>query len=152
MDKNEERGADVHFPPPLVFLIAIAVGYLVQRFVHRLGVGSSTSVRVFGAALILAGIALMAAAGRLFRKTGQDPVPWKPSPTMIAEGPYRVTRNPMYLAMTLGQIGIGFAANNLWMVLLAPVALGCVHFIAVLPEERYLSGRFEADYQAYRSR
>jgi protein-S-isoprenylcysteine O-methyltransferase Ste14 len=42
-------------------------------------------------------------------------------------------------------------ANDLWTVLLAPVALACVHFIAVLPEERYLSSRFGADYDRYRA-
>src|SRR3954469_19931667 len=135
---TEERGANVRFPPPLVFLIAIAIGYLVQRFAMPLQAGSSTSIRVFGAAVIIAGIALMGSALRLFKKTGQDPIPWKPSPSMIAQGPYRHTRNPMYVGMTLMAIGIGLAANNLWMAMFAVVALACIHFIAVLPEEAYL--------------
>jgi len=150
-NSSEERGADVRFPPPLVFLIAIAIGYLLHRFVMPLHAGSSTSIRVFGGAVIFAGLALMVSAARLFRMTGQDPVPWKPSPSLVAQGPYRYTRNPMYVGMTLIQIGIGLAANDLWIALLAVVALDCVHFIAVLPEETYLTSRFGSHYQNYRA-
>jgi protein-S-isoprenylcysteine O-methyltransferase Ste14 len=150
--KPEERGAEVHFPPPLVFLIAIVVGYLLQRLTVPLGVGSSTSMRTFGVAVAVAGVAVGGSAIALFRRTGQDPTPWKPSPSMIGQGAYRFSRNPMYIGMTLVQLGVGIVMNNLWIVLLALIALGVVHFIAVLPEERYLSGRFGVEYDKYRSR
>lgn len=88
-------------------------------------------------------------AHKLFKRTGQNPVPWTPSPELILEGPYRFTRNPMYLGLTLFQVGIGFAINNLWISLFAAPALLVVHFIAVLPEERYLTEKFGESYKAY---
>jgi protein-S-isoprenylcysteine O-methyltransferase Ste14 len=65
------------------------------------------------------------------------------------EGPYRFTRNPMYAGVTLFQLGLGLALNNVWIALFAPLSLLTVHFIAVLPEEKYLTEKFGANYKAY---
>jgi protein-S-isoprenylcysteine O-methyltransferase Ste14 len=94
----------------------------------------------------------MIAAVMEFRRTGQDPKPWKPSPELVLQGPYLLTRNPMYVGFTIVQFGLGVALGNLWISLLAPVALLVVHFIAVLPEERYLDEKFEDAYREYRRR
>jgi protein-S-isoprenylcysteine O-methyltransferase Ste14 len=150
--QSRESGARVRFPPPFVFLAASGVGVGLQRFVAPLRLGLETSLRgALGGVIVCAGVALIAWAVGLFRRTGQDPAPWKPSPSMIANGPYRFTRNPMYVGMTLVQLGVGVAVNDLWIALLAPVALLGVHFIAVLPEEAYLSERFGGDYETYRA-
>jgi protein-S-isoprenylcysteine O-methyltransferase Ste14 len=97
----------------------------------------------------LGGIWLIADAWKLFRRTGQDPAPWKPSPELVFSGSYRYTRNPMYLGLTSIQVGVGMVLNNLWVSLLAGLALLTVHFIAVLPEESYLSEKFGESYRAY---
>src|ERR1043165_1148092 len=95
---DSERGADVHFPPPLVFLIAIGVGTAMHWFVYRLQFNAKAGMlQLIGLGIVTLGIALMAWAVNLFRKTGQEPEPWKPSPVMISNGPYRFTRNPMYI-------------------------------------------------------
>jgi protein-S-isoprenylcysteine O-methyltransferase Ste14 len=85
-----------------------------------------------------------------FRRTGQDPAPWKPSPSLILDGPYRFSRNPIYTGMTLVQLGVGISAGNGWIVLLAPLALLIVHVTAVLPEEAYLGERFGESYLRYK--
>jgi protein-S-isoprenylcysteine O-methyltransferase Ste14 len=95
------------------------------------------------------GLALMVAAVIEFRRTGQDPKPWKPTPELILRGPYRFTRNPMYVGLTLTQLGLGLALGHLWIALLAPCSLAVVHFMAVLPEERYLSDKFGNGYREY---
>ena len=148
-----ERGADVRFPPPVVFLTAIGVGIALHWLVYPLRLGwSKTAYTITGLLFWAASVALMGWASRLFRQTGQDPVPWKPSPSMISSGPYRFTRNPMYLGMTLFQIGLGVGVNKLWIAVLAPIALAVVHFIAVVPEEKYLESKFREEYQAYLAR
>jgi len=55
----------------------------------------------------------------------------------------------MYLGLTLFQVGLGLALGNLWISLFAAPALLVVHFIAVLPEERYLTAKFGEDYKTY---
>jgi protein-S-isoprenylcysteine O-methyltransferase Ste14 len=105
---------------------------------------------VAGGVCVVGGLALIVWAGGLFRRSGQDPTPWKPSPSLVLQGPYRFTRNPMYVGMTAIQVGIGSCAGNLWILLLAPIGLLIVHLTAVVPEEAYLAERFGADYERFK--
>ena len=151
--QNKEGGARVRFPPPLVFLICVLLGVALQRTFRPLTILVGRPVRVAaGIVLIAAAICLMASALVLFRRTGQHPRPWKPTPELIPNGPYRFSRNPMYVAMTLFVLGLGIALNDLWVSLSAPVSLLAVHFIAVLPEERYLAEKFGESYRSYVAR
>jgi protein-S-isoprenylcysteine O-methyltransferase Ste14 len=149
----EEAGASVRFPPPLVFLFCtlagVALHYLVLPAPVPLVRVLST---VVGITIGLIAFAIVIPARVLFSRTGQNPIPWKPTPELIFRGPYRITRNPMYVGMTTFQVGLGVAVNNLWIVALALPALMIVHFIAVLPEERYLIEKFGEPYQAYLAR
>ena len=142
--------ARVRIPPPLVFLIWMGVGLLLGRLVEPLELPHGWIPRGCAAILILAGVGLGGWGAALFKRTGQNPVPWTPSPTLVTEGPYRFTRNPMYVGMTAVQIGMGLCASNVWIVGLAPAALLVVHFSAVSPEEKYLSERFGQDYERYK--
>ena len=94
-------------------------------------------------------LGFVASARILFMRTGQNPAPWKPTPELVLKGPYRFTRNPMYLGLTLFEVGLGLALNNLWISLFAAPALLAVHFIAVRPEETYLSKKFGESYKTY---
>jgi protein-S-isoprenylcysteine O-methyltransferase Ste14 len=94
-------GAKVRFPPPLVFLAAIVLGVIVQRKAVPLSLVFARGLRLAPAVLILAcGVGLVASARILFKRTGQNPIPWKPTPELILQGPYRFTRNPMYVGVT----------------------------------------------------
>ncbi len=151
--QNKEGGARVRVPPPLVFLMFSLLGVLLQRTARPLTIPLGRQLRVtVGVVIIGVGICLFIAALVWFRRTGQSPRPWKPSPEVILHGPYRFTRNPMYLAMTLFVFGLGIALNDLWVSLFAPVSLVAIHFIAVLPEERYLAEKFGESYLAYVAR
>jgi protein-S-isoprenylcysteine O-methyltransferase Ste14 len=148
-----ERGADVRFPPPLVFLAGVLIGAGLHQYVRAAPVPVSRTISVTaGGVLIVVAIALAAWARGLFVRTGQSVIPWTPTPEMIFGGPYRFTRNPMYVGMTLLEIGIGLVLNNLWVVALALPALLIIHFIAVRPEEAYLSQKFGDGYRGYLQR
>jgi protein-S-isoprenylcysteine O-methyltransferase Ste14 len=145
-----KRGAQVRFPPPLVFVGFVLSGIGLQYAVAPIPFPVDRWISFTAGLLIsLAGLSFIFMAHKLFKRTGQNPVPWTPSPELILEGPYRFTRNPMYLGLTLFQVGIGFAINNLWISLFAAPALLVVHFIAVLPEERYLTEKFGESYKTY---
>jgi len=150
MTVPNKDGAKVRFPPPLVFLGAIVLGVIVQHNAMPLSLVFARWLRLAAAVLILAcGVSLVASARILFKRTGQNPIPWKPTPELILQGPYRFTRNPMYVGVTLFVIGLGLAVNNLWISLFAAPALLVVHFIAVLPEERYLAAKFGESYRSF---
>jgi len=146
---SAERGASVRFPPPLVFVGFIVFGVILRYVVGALTPPAAGWTRLLGAGLLVAGVAVIMSARTLFVRTGQSPAPWKPSPELILRGPYRLTRNPMYLGLTCIQAGLGLVTGNAWISLLAPIALLIVHFIAVRPEEKYLTEKFGRSYREY---
>ncbi len=149
----EERGARVRIPPPLVFVAGIFLGVALHHWVLPAHVPGSRAISaVAGILLLVVGLGLVIWARVHFFRTGQNPMPWKPTPELIFGGPYLFTRNPMYVGVTIFQIGLGVALSNLWISLFALPALLVVHFIAVLPEERYLSEKFGESYTTYLTR
>jgi len=151
--QSKHGGANVRVPPPVIFLVGILAGALLNRFVHAFPVPTGETVRVVTAAGAgLAGLAVIFSAQVLFRRTGQDPRPWKPTPELVERGPYRCSRNPIYLAMVLVQCSVGLALDDFWIVILSLPALLGVHFTAVLPEERYLLASFGESYAGYMAR
>ncbi len=150
---STERGANVRFPPPLVFVIFAILGVVLHYYVMA---APWPFDRVFstvgGMLIILIAGGFIGSARTLFVRSGQHPAPWKPSPKLIVNGLYRFTRNPMYVGLTLVQIGLGVTVGNLWICVLALLSLLTVHFIAVLPEERYLTEKFGDSYTSYVTR
>ena len=88
----------------------------------------------------------------IMRRTGQTENPWKPTTEIVETGPFRITRNPMYLQMVLVCIGMFVLLSNFWILLLTPACAWALHRFAILPEERYLEEKFGQSYNAYRRR
>ena len=150
--ESKQGGARVRVPPPVIFVAAILAGAGL-RYVFALRISAPLEWRLVLGGLLIAGALLLGfSAIGWFRKTGQDPKPWMPSPELILRGPYKYSRNPMYLSMMVVTAGIGLAIGNGWVMLLAIVALLLVHTLAVLPEEAYLAAKFGAPYLAYKEK
>ncbi|HEU4828103.1 MAG TPA: isoprenylcysteine carboxylmethyltransferase family protein [Gemmatimonadales bacterium] len=155
MTSAPRDAARVRVLPPGVPLITILLGQVLQRFwpiapslelapLVRYGVGGSV---VLGAVL---GIGFRAV--RTMRRTGQDENPWKPTPSLIETGPYRFTRNPMYLQLVIICIGFAIILQNAWILLLTPLAALVLQELAIRPEEAYLERKFGETYLAYKRR
>ena len=146
-----EDHADVRILPPLLFLGSIVLGVLLQlTIVVRLEVESGLRVPI-GLALVALGVAPMAWAIRWMSRTKQDPDPRKPTPELIAGGPYRFSRNPIYVGMALIQAGIGVALGNLWILLLLIPTLVVLRRSVIEKEEAYLERKFGDSYARYRA-
>jgi protein-S-isoprenylcysteine O-methyltransferase Ste14 len=146
-------GARVRVPPPLTFLALLAAGVGLRFVVAPPPLPGGRGVQfAVGGALVVLALAIAGSAVGLFKRSGQDPAPWKPSPSLVVQGAYRFTRNPMYVGMTLLTVGIGVALDNLWIIIAAALALVVVHYTAVLPEEAYLAEKFGDDYRAYQKK
>jgi protein-S-isoprenylcysteine O-methyltransferase Ste14 len=109
----------------------------------------ATNYRVYlvcGIALMIVAPALALSALFTMRAAGTNADPAKPTLTIVRGGPFRFTRNPMYLALCLLQIALGFFLND-WITLLFVIPLFVVlHFGVVLREERYLTAKFGEPY------
>jgi protein-S-isoprenylcysteine O-methyltransferase Ste14 len=106
---------------------------------------------LFGVAVVLLAVGLFLSAARSFRAAG-TPVPGNlPTTTIVRTGPFRFSRNPIYLAFSLLQLGIALWMNSLWLVLTLLVAVAVMSLVVIPREERYLEARFPSEYSAYKA-
>lgn len=147
--------AGVIAPPPLLFLAFLALGLLLDWLLPgRLWPVDLSGYLRWGVGLvpILGGIALAVAAERSFRRVGTDVRPWRPSTALALAGPYRFTRNPMYLGLLLVLLGAALGSDGPWLLLqLVPLTL-CLHFGVVRREEAYLERKFGEPYRQLKVR
>lgn len=138
-------------PPPLLFITALAAGVLIDanvlRWRHMMHISQWA-----GVAVALMGLALIGVTLALFRRHRTRPEPWEPATALIAEGPYRLSRNPMYLGMAVAAAGIAlFFESIAALVLLAGVIVVMDRWV-IEREEAYLARRFGDEFAAYRKR
>jgi protein-S-isoprenylcysteine O-methyltransferase Ste14 len=155
-DKRWSRdGAAVRVFPPAVPLIAILAGSGLQ-YVWPINIGLVIPqlVRYWIGGVIFAGAVLLLGGWSvlIMRRSGQSENPWKPTTQIIERGPYRFTRNPMYLQMVIACVGVAIALANAWILLLAPVCAWALQVLAILPEEEYLERKFGDRYLTYKKR
>ena len=141
---NQSRDrAGVIAPPPLIFLIAFFLGWFSRRLLP-------IRTLVFPAVL-LAGLAVAVAGWAvvimLRSKTNVDP--YQPTTALVTGGPFAFTRNPIYLAMTIGFISASLWTGWLASLCVLPLALAILHAGVIRREERYLEAKFGEDYRAY---
>ncbi len=150
MSSENQDNAKVRLAPPLAFLATIVLGFALQRWVLALPLpGSTGQLRAATLLFAILGSALLATALGLFRRSGQDPKPWQPTPAIISTGIYKYTRNPMYVGMALTQAAFATFRANGWILAMVPLALALVYLTAVRHEEEYLSSKFGDAYSAY---
>ena len=149
----EERPdhADVIGPPPLLYTVALVIGAGLEWF-WPTAIGLGWLPLVLGAILILAGLAIALLGALALRRAGTAIPPNRPTTELVTDGPFRWSRNPLYLALTLIYAGVGLIADDLWiLVLLVPLLL-LLHWGVVVREERYLEAKFGEAYRRYKER
>jgi protein-S-isoprenylcysteine O-methyltransferase Ste14 len=148
----EDRPDIVAFPPLLALgavIAAVVLGWLLP--LHFLPPPAPVTV-LPGLLLIVAALALVLWGDRAFKRAGTNVNPRRPALHLVETGPYRFTRNPMYLGMVVFLFGLGLAASLDWALILTPVLWAALHFGVVLREEAYLSAKFGAPYVAFLGR
>jgi protein-S-isoprenylcysteine O-methyltransferase Ste14 len=143
------RGPDLPVLPPILLLgaliVAIGLDFLPLHFMAvPVGLNAQT---VLGAIIFLAGLGVGGAAVRLFRHKGTSPNPRQGTTLVVTEGPYRFTRNPMYLGFVLMLFGISLVFSLEWGVILTPFLWLALDRMIVVREEAYLTQHFGEDYQ-----
>ena len=135
--------------PPLIWLvnavISVLVGLLIRLPIMRYGF-----CLVCGIVFIILAPTLALTASRAMKAAGTNVHPSEPALTIVHGGPFRFTRNPMYLALCLLQLALGFFLND-WITLLFVIPLALIfHYGVVLREERYLTAKFGEPYLQYK--
>ncbi len=144
---NEQDNPGIRIPPPLIYLLPLLLGLILDRRVHihflPRGVG-----RIIGWPLIGGGVLLGGWFRQTMRKADAPVRTDKPVPRLTTEGPFRYSRNPAYLGLTMIYAGIAALRNALWVILLLPLVLFVIQREVIGHEERYLERTFGEDYLA----
>jgi protein-S-isoprenylcysteine O-methyltransferase Ste14 len=134
--------------PPIIYLVAIFAG-VALHFVRPIPLVHSRAIPL-GAGVALLAITLFLRSIRTFRLAG-TPVPGnRPTTTIVEVGPYRFSRNPIYLAFSLFQTGIALGVNDAWILITLLPAILVISFLVIPREERYLEARFGEQYARYK--
>ncbi len=136
--------------PPLVYLASLVTGVALQ-FAKPLPFLPPTLNVTLGASLVGVAIALFLYSVTKFRAAG-TPVPArKPTTVIVRTGPYRFSRNPIYLGFSVFQLGIALWVNSLWLLATLVGAVVLIHFVVIRREELYLEHRFGTEYLDYKA-
>jgi len=142
---NDDNPGIIAFPP-LIWLVGAVISALVHFFLIRVPIMSYGTCLVCGIALVILAPTLALSALVSMKTAGTNVDPAKPALTIVRGGPFRFTRNPMYLALCLLQIALGFFLND-WITLLFVIPLALIlHYGVILREERYLTAKFGEPY------
>ena len=151
MNQNASTGLSRIPWPPLVLLNAIGLSWAMGRLVPLWSHGSA-SLRVVGWAVFTVGLALDIAAVLELRRHRANVLPTRAATTLVMTGPYRFSRNPIYLGNCIILIGLGFAGDNAWYWTVAGFAAWSVERLAIRPEERHLAQKFGDEWVCYRAK
>ncbi len=151
MADDGRNNAGVVAPPPLIYAAPLLLGLLLRRafpvpFLPR------GATRILGLPLLGGGAALMGWFFRTMRRAETPIDPREPVSRIVTDGPFRYTRNPAYLAMTMIFAGASCLANALPAILLLPATLLAIQRGVIEREERYLEREFGEEYLRYKAR
>ena len=148
MTKKDSPGV-IAFPP-LMTAIAIGIG-AASHAIYAVDLAPHGLVRLVGAIVILGALVLLVAASATMVRSGTNVNPSLPALAIVSRGPFRFTRNPMYVSMCLLSLGGGLLLSDLVAVLMTLPLFALLHYGVILREERYLTEKFGATYTDYKA-
>ena len=151
MANDEQDNPAIRIPPPLIYLLPLLLGLVLDRRAHVPFLPRGVA-RVLGWPLVGGGMALAVWFARTMRDADTTMHVNKPVSSLVQDGPFRYSRNPGYLSLTMLYGGIAVLRNALWAILLLPLALYVIQREVIGREERYLERTFGEEYLDYKAR
>ncbi len=151
MDDHTKDTPGVIARPPLIYLGFLALGWMLHALLPIYVLPRVWS-RLLGVLLIGSGAVIGGAALRAMYRADTNPDPHQPTTAIVTDGPFKYTRNPIYVSFTLIYAGIAALANSIWTLLLLPGVLVIMQRGVIEREERYLERKFGDDYRSYKAR
>lgn len=142
----------VRFPPPLVFLGFLLGGLIMDEMAGWAQLPGGAVRQWLAVALVIGGLAVIVSALGLFRRAGENPEPWTGTATLLTDGIYRFTRNPMYLGMAVVHGGLALAMASIGGLVTLPLAILSIQHFVIPAEEAYLDRTLGEPYRLYCAR
>jgi protein-S-isoprenylcysteine O-methyltransferase Ste14 len=149
---NTADTAHVIIRPPLAWGLAVIAGLALNWLVPLPFLPADLPAGWPGTAVVVLALALVVWAIVTMTKAGSNVPTNRPTTTIVGSGPYRFTRNPIYLGMFLGLIGLTIAFDTLWLLVMLVLFALVIRYGVVAREEAYLERKFGDVYRAYRLR
>lgn len=134
--------------PPIIFLAAILLGVAVNWFWPVSFLRSR--VRLLGIPITVSAVGVFVLSLREFRRAGTSVRGSQRSTAIVRSGPYRFSRNPIYVSFALLVLGLSFCLNNGWLLVALLPAIGFISLIVIPREERFLERNFPEQYAGYK--
>ena len=144
----------LYIPVPWVFVLIFLIGLVFQLMfpLNILTRETSFFVIIIGIVLFASGMLLATWSLIIFRKARTTTTPGESSKKLVRNGPYRFTRNPMYVSLTLAYIGEAGFLTQSWPIIVLPFVLAYVNWIVIPLEEEILKKDFKEEYEYYCSK
>jgi len=136
--------------PPIIFFCAILLGIGLNRLLPLNSM--PRSVGWLGPLATVCAVVLFLFSYREFRCAGTSVRGSERTSTIVRTGPYRFSRNPIYVAFILFVFGLSFWLHNLWLVVMLVPAVGIIAMVVIPREERFLENNFRDQYSSYKAR
>jgi len=137
--------------PPVIFAIFFVIGYITD-LASPVALGARDIRHIAAAATIGGAVALVLWAGMRFVRARTHVDVRKPATALVTDGPYRLSRNPMYIAASLLYAGVALWLSLVWTLMALIPCLVVLHYGVIAREERYLEAKFGQRYLDYRTR
>lgn len=153
MKSEDKDRASVIFPPPLIFFACLIIGACLEFLLPSRPLGWPWMLRIIIGGFLFLFSGYFALGAFVVLRRNKTPIdPSKPTNAIVSEGPFRFSRNPMYLSLLLLLSGLAVLTCSLWIGVMVPVLFFVFNLGIVEPEEKYLTGKFGDDYRKYKAK
>ena len=150
METESQDRVDNIAPPAFIYVGALAIGLLLHWLFPVQVLPTHFAIGI-GLLLFVVSGSMAITAVRAFSRAKTTYLFSKPASAIVKDGPYRFSRNPGYVSLTLLYSSIGFLVNSLWVLLMVVPAVTVIHFGVIKREERYLEAKFGDEYREYKT-
>jgi len=146
--EKDLKGAGVKIPPPVIFILFMLLAH-ANELLFPIGITFAPVITYIGLGLVMCGLILLFSLLLQFKRVKTSIEPWQPTSSIIKTGLYKYSRNPIYLALCTIPIGLGLYFSHVWLITsVIPSCIG-VYYVAIRPEEAYLTRKFGDEYIRY---
>lgn len=150
MNSEAAAGPGIRVPPPVFYLVALAIGTALEYLLWPIPVLEAPSKYVIAYILVIVSVLIMPPVLMRFRRAATSFDVRKAASSLITDGPYQFSRNPTYVSLTMLYLGIGILINNGWVLILVLPVLLAMDLWVIRNEECHLEAKFGEQYLRYK--
>ena len=150
MNAEAAAGPGIRVPPPAFYLAALAIGIALEYLLWPIPVLGAPSKYVIASILIIVSVLIMPPVLMRFRRAATSFDVRKAASTLITDGPYRFSRNPTYVSLTMLYLGVGILINDGWVLILVIPVFFVMDLWVIRREEHHLEATFGEQYLRYK--